>query len=453
MRRCHLHLMVIAACGALASLTADGATGATDAFVTAVARSQGLAGSNYYSTLWITNPNGRSVTVEIRFHETNVSNVTPPHVTDTLGAGETRRYDNVVETLFGRTSTSGALRVLSSLPVVASSRTYDLVPGGSVRDSKGLFFAAVPAIQSVGLGQSTFLQGVSQGTVAEDFRYNFGLVETIGQSATVLVTLRAASGAALASKSYSLVPYGRIQYSVGDILPSISTTNAIVEVQVVGGAGRVLAFGTAIANGSNDSSGFEMGFMGYSASTSTADRCSSEPPGTIVTIYGQQYVIVEVEAVLEGSGRSFAVRYPVAYPFTSSCITNPIVLRRACSPFWASDCMGAEDGSICGNYAALSVSTRSSSASYCTFRNAGVNKYYMQFSAWAGAEVDIVLDSQYDPVRLSASFSKTIQQDVPDLALYGYSLIRANYPANPIDLQAAQQQMRVFFDHISVAPR
>jgi hypothetical protein len=110
----------------------------------------------------------------------------------TLAPGETRRFDNVLQQLFGLTdSASGALRLTSNVPILASSRTYDQPAGTDISNAKGLFFSAIPATFSAALGETAYLQGVSQGG-SESFRYNYGLVETSGQEGPTLVrvTLR-----------------------------------------------------------------------------------------------------------------------------------------------------------------------------------------------------------------------------------------------------------------------
>lgn len=231
----------------------------TDVVIPASARLAGAPPAQFYSTLWITNPGAATANVEARFLRLGESNTAPPSRTLALAPGETKKYENVVEQLFGIASGAGAIRVLADREVIASSRTYDLPPGASLRDAKGLFFSGIPRDLAIGLGETSTLQGVSQGA-SEDFRYNFGLVEVSGSAATVRVQLLDAAGATLASKDYAVRAWEPRQLGVTDLLPAIATANARLVATVVSGGGKVLFYGTGIANGSQDSIGFEMSF-------------------------------------------------------------------------------------------------------------------------------------------------------------------------------------------------
>ncbi len=232
----------------------------TDVVITATARTAGSGSSQFYSTLYVTNVSTTApVDVTYRYLKLGQSNPSPQTVTATLAAGETKRYDNVLKTLFGfESGAAGAIRITATGRVLASSRTFDQPPGSSLADVKGLFFGAIPTGFAIALGESALLQGVSQGG-SEDYRFNFGLVEVSGQPLKARVTLRSESGATLLTKDYDLGAYEALQRNASD-LGSVSTTNGRIDVSIVEGAGRALVYGTQIANGSQDSSGFEMSF-------------------------------------------------------------------------------------------------------------------------------------------------------------------------------------------------
>jgi len=149
--------------------------------------------------------------------------------------------------------------VTSTGEIFVSERIYNQAPGDDVGKTEGLFFAGVPKSFSISAGQSASIQGVDQGA-AENFRYNFALIETGGGSPTVNVQVFDGSGAMLGQKSYPLLPYEQIQPSVADVVPGIHTTNARITATVTGGSGSVLLAGAQLANESQDSSGFEMTF-------------------------------------------------------------------------------------------------------------------------------------------------------------------------------------------------
>jgi len=249
-------LVVLAAAPAGASF-AD-----TEVLLPSVGRGPGAAGSDWYTTLWVTNLSPNSATVALSFYPRGPSNPAPMIQGGTLAAGETTRLDDVIGTLFGLGNAFGALRVQADQPLLASSRIYSQPPGGGPPDSVGQFFAAIPVTFAIGAGQSTDLQGVFQYTPTDTspFRYNFGFAEVLGGSVTIEVTALDPAGAPVATKTYSLGEFGVAQYAVDDLVPGIHAENLRLHVAVVGGGGRIVAFGSGLANVSNDPSTFEMMF-------------------------------------------------------------------------------------------------------------------------------------------------------------------------------------------------
>lgn len=231
----------------------------TDVLIPAVARASGQFGAEFYSQIWVTNLGASPLTATLRFLQRDQSNTAPRTFNATLAAGETRRYDNAVEGLFGVTGVSGAVRVTAAGPLLVSSRTYNLPASGNPSDGQGLFFTGIPCTFAIGGGEAAQLQGVTQGA-AENFRYNFGLVNVVEGPATVRVSLRDRSGTTLGFKDYVVRAWEALQYGVTDVVPGLATDNALLSAAVISGSGRVILYGTQIANGSNDSAGFEMSF-------------------------------------------------------------------------------------------------------------------------------------------------------------------------------------------------
>jgi hypothetical protein len=233
----------------------------TDVVVPSVGRGPGSAGSDWNSTVWVYNPSGAAAQVQVFLLERSTTNPSPQVFEDTIPAGDTRRWTNAVETLFG-VATFGALRIVSSSNVVVNARVYSQPAGGGEKDTTGQFFSGVPASFAITSGKRTHLLGTyqTQPSADSDYRYNFGFVETAGGSADVRVTVHDEAGAALGSRDYSLGPRGVMQVAFKNEFSTISTQNARLEVEVVSGSGAVVAFGSGIANASNDPSTFEMQF-------------------------------------------------------------------------------------------------------------------------------------------------------------------------------------------------
>ncbi len=236
----------------------------TDVVVPAVARAQGAGGSNFFSTVWVTNLGSLTATVEIQLLLQGQANPSPAARTVTVAPGATRRIDNIVGDLFSINNRGAALRLVSDREVFVSSRTYDQPPGTALKDSKGTFFNGIPASFAIASGETASLQGVTNGP-DENFRYNFGLVETTGRDATVRVTLRDESGNALQVRDYELGPYQALQVNAFAGFSPVSLTNGRLDAAVLSGSGRALFFGSQVAGtnavaGSNDASGIEMSF-------------------------------------------------------------------------------------------------------------------------------------------------------------------------------------------------
>jgi hypothetical protein len=234
----------------------------TDVFIPSVGRGPGLAGSNWYSCIWVYNPGSTAVNVTYSLLERDQPNPTPAQVFDTIPAGSTYRLDNVVENLFGVSNKFGALRVVASEKVIVNGRNYSKPAGGEERDTVGQFFSAIPAAFAIGQGQRTQLLGVYQTTPLADaqYRYNFGFVEVTGQGVTVRVTARDAAGGVQATNDYTLGGFEARQYNITDLVAGIDSPNLRLEVEGVSGTGKVVAVGSGLANRSNDPSTFEMSF-------------------------------------------------------------------------------------------------------------------------------------------------------------------------------------------------
>ena len=235
----------------------------TNVFIPATARTPGAGGSQFYSTLWITDLGTAPANVTIQFLRQGQTNPAPTTKTEVIAAGATRRIDDVV-TYLGE-SGGGALHLVSDQEVFASSRTYDQPPGTELKDVKALFFSGIPAGFAIGAGDASTLQGITNGPL-ENYRYNFGLVETTGQPVSVRVTVKDQTSASLGVQQYDLGAFEARQVNgFAGFSPAISTTNAILRAEVLAGAGKVLLYGTQVAGttavpGSNDAAGFEMSF-------------------------------------------------------------------------------------------------------------------------------------------------------------------------------------------------
>ena len=243
----------------LAEAGAAGFAG-TDLFLPMVGRQAGVYPSNWYTTIWVHNPGQQAATARIYFLERNAANPSPPWVDLLVGPGDTEKVENVVEALFQRQA-FGALRVTcAAQKLVVTSRVYSKTAGGDDTDSLGQDFAGVPASFAIGVGEKSQILGTHQTVPAEDsvFRFNFGFVETSGHTVYVRVSVYDDAGAFQDSKEFQVREYSQRQVAFKDHFPTLSNENARLEVEVVSGSGKIIAYGSSIANGSQDPTTFDM---------------------------------------------------------------------------------------------------------------------------------------------------------------------------------------------------
>lgn len=230
----------------------------TEVYLPSVGRGDGVGTSVWRTTLWIHNPSGTAANCEIQLLLRDQGNPSPDTFQTTVPAGETLKVEDATWTLFGIEG-FGALRVLSTEEVIVNSRIYNL-EGGDLSDTQGQFFGGVPASFALGSGESTEILGVNQASDTA-FRYNFGFVETSGNTADIFVELLDGGGLPLGSGHVELQGFEARQFNISALgAGQAPTDNGRLHIAVTGGAGRVIAFGSGIANTSQDPSTFEMLF-------------------------------------------------------------------------------------------------------------------------------------------------------------------------------------------------
>ena len=243
----------------LISVSAWGGFPSSEQFLPAVGELTLAGGTRALTTIWATNLSGAPVSFTFSFLKQGQANTSPAQFTDSLAVGETKVYEDVVETKLGLTNVLGGAHVVSTGEILVAERIFNQAPGADLGTTQGLFFAGVPKGFSISAGQSASIQGLNQGG-SENFRYNFALVETGGGSPTVNMQVFDGAGTLLGQKAFSLSPFEQIQPNVAEVVPGFSSINARITATVTGGTGSVLLAGAQVANESLDSSGFEMSF-------------------------------------------------------------------------------------------------------------------------------------------------------------------------------------------------
>ena len=230
----------------------------TEVYLPSVGRGDGVGTSVWRTTLWIHNPSSVAAHCEIQLLLRDQANPTPDAHLETIPPGDTFKIDDATWNLFGIEG-FGALRVLSDEKIIVNSRIYNM-EGADLSDTQGQFFGGIPEDLALATGQSTEILGVNQASDSA-FRYNFGFVETSGNNVSILVELLDGDGSSLGSAPVTLQGFEARQFNISVLgAGQTPTNNGRLHISVTGGAGRVIAFGSGIANTSQDPSTFEMLF-------------------------------------------------------------------------------------------------------------------------------------------------------------------------------------------------
>jgi hypothetical protein len=251
--------LVAAASALLIAASSFAGFSGSDVFLPMVGRQAGAGTSSWYTTVWIHNPGAEVATARIYFLERNTVNTSPPSVDVMIEPGDTEAIENIVDTLFHKTA-FGALRVTCPAKLAVTSRVFSQAVGAGEKDSVGQDFAGVPASFAIGAGEKTQVLGVYQTlpTADSEFRFNFGFVETTGHTVTVRVTAFDGNGTDQGSADIQVREFSQRQLAFKDYFKTTSTENTRLEVEVISGTGKVIAYGSGVANTSQDATTFEM---------------------------------------------------------------------------------------------------------------------------------------------------------------------------------------------------
>jgi uncharacterized repeat protein (TIGR01451 family) len=229
--------------------------------------------SRWASDVRILNTSSQTVHYQVTFTPDDISKGVKQTVIETT-AGATTALDDVVKTWYGvgslGESSNGSLEIRPldnpaktgsddapniSFTTVASSRTYNAAPN-SAAGTLGEFIPAIAfqnfvgkAIDATHAATILSLQQVAQN---DAMRTNFGIMEASGQPASVVVSVFNAAGQRLLQVPMSLSGGQHAQLNGFLSQNKISANDARIEVQVVGGDGKITAYASVIDNKSGD---------------------------------------------------------------------------------------------------------------------------------------------------------------------------------------------------------
>ena len=159
-----------------------------------------------------------------------------------INPGQVKAVDNALQSLYTLTNSGGSMLVTTpgSSKLIVTARTYNQTSNGTY----GQFIPAVTPAGSVGLADNRVLQ-LLQLESSDRMRTNIGFVETSGNPVTIEVSALPPDSKVAAKTQIPLAANQFLQISLANF--GLGTVyNARVTVKVLGGTGRVTAYGSVI---------------------------------------------------------------------------------------------------------------------------------------------------------------------------------------------------------------
>jgi formylglycine-generating enzyme required for sulfatase activity len=303
-------------------------------------RTSGLRGSEWRTEVSINNPGGATATIEISFYP--VAGGGPLSLSAQAPAGGQTILDDVVGRMGG--GGNGALEVQSDVPVVVTSRTYDLIapdavcsPGGTF----GQYYAAYASAAGLATGESALVPHLSENA---SHRTNLALTNTGEAPATVGVELFDGAGSELGQFFVDVPPRQFRQETrvFANRAGQVGLDNAFVRIMVVSGAG-VIASASVVDNRTNGPTTIPA----VPAEVSTEEETTVDLPGSVP----MALVRIPAGTFTMGSPETERGRYVDEGPPHEVTITRAYYIGKTevTQRQWAA-VMGTNPSGQCGSY-------------------------------------------------------------------------------------------------------
>ena len=233
-------------------------TAATDLVVPVVARTPGLNGTIWSTSLEIHNPGDQSAEIALFFNRSGFDNTTPAASAQAVvEARSTAVFDDLLVEAFELADDAGSLDIASSVPVFAHARIANY---GGAAGSYGQSAPAVPAAWALGNDDVPGADpDADVATLFEcrenaDSRCNLGIASTANTPIAVQVTAWSGPDAVGTPLTLELDPFSHTQ--VNRVLQTMGAAAAGgIRLEIVGGpgsAGRFFAYMSSVDNQSGD---------------------------------------------------------------------------------------------------------------------------------------------------------------------------------------------------------
>jgi hypothetical protein len=193
--------------------------------------------------------NGGTTTENLTLNYSTSDRTPPAPVTMSLAPGEVKVIDDTLRSLWQISNSGGAVVITTAddSSLVVTGRTFTRSPQGG---TFGQFIPGVTPEEGAGTGNRP-LQ-ILQMEQSPNFRSNLGLVELTGQAATVRVRYFSADSKTSGSLLDFTMQPGEFRQLGLILAPLGNVYNGRVTVQVIGGSGRIAAYGASIDNRTAD---------------------------------------------------------------------------------------------------------------------------------------------------------------------------------------------------------
>lgn len=230
-------------------------------FIPAVAKVGGAQGTYWTTALTVLNLADSARTVEAVYTPRGSNGTTDYVAADLeLGARSSTTWEDVVETVFG-TSGAGSLEIRGGDIIVSSRTSTPGLEGGSY--GQGIPPLAPYHVMRTDGAQVQWAGGVVRSPA---YRTNLGVCEVWGEDAQVRVTLWGEDGSAAGTRTIDLPPFGNTQ--INDLPHTLGgldqMENGMVELEILGGDGRVGAYLSIVDNVTGDPTYVPVGFSPHS---------------------------------------------------------------------------------------------------------------------------------------------------------------------------------------------
>lgn len=211
------------------------------------------ADRNFHSDMRVYNGGNTIVTATLEYYDqgqtTPLAGTSPVQIE--LAPGQVRAINDVLPTLWPGVLGGGS--VVATAPagssLVLTAQTFSREADGG---TKGQFIPGVTRAESVGFGDRAI--EVLQLEESPQYRSNVGFVEVTGKPATIEIGMFEPDTKTSTFTSYDLKPNEYIQFNrILENRGQLGTVyNGRVSVKVIGGEGRVYAYGSVIDNRTED---------------------------------------------------------------------------------------------------------------------------------------------------------------------------------------------------------